>query len=371
MSTSKSSVNIMALAAQPQADYDTVVPPGTSPKVHRQIDKADRQLAKFTASSTDNRGHSTGTPYPTRQDLDAHDATQTLVEDMSSQLLGERALAAFGKVTTAIIAAGETFEHTFEMLNPQQAAQLPAYDYHEKQGEDAARPNALSQMFASFVCESLRVAGQGRAILEGTSTWRGSGKRVDPSPLTFFDPGSEVILLEDMVQNYFKNSAADLQLYPQVDLGGTPFAVSCAFRDFEFVLNNNLLVDAGYLGCGKFQTAGDPDSGAIRGKCEIGEPTVQFNFTIIDDDAYDARAKLQDLLSISASLKYEGAIIETTNKHYADFQLLNAKITDIDPTEVDGENALRITTEPLALGQVMPVQLIVQNDVSSYATPNW
>ncbi|HUF02783.1 MAG TPA: hypothetical protein VMM38_01265 [Aridibacter sp.] len=371
MPTSKASVNIFALSAQPQVDYQTVLAPGTAPKVHRQLEKTDRQLAKYSAPASDNRGYSTGTPYPTRKTLDSHDVTVQLTEDLSSQLLGERALAGFGEVATVEKTVGQTYEHTFTMLNPQASAQPPAYDYVEKQGEDAARPNAHNVEFPSMVCESFSVSGQGRALLQASSSWRGSGKRISPSPLDFFGGGSEVILLEDMVHNFFRNTAAKLKLYPQINLGGTVHEVNCDFRDFEFSIAWNLLAEAGYLGCGLFQVAGDSESGAIRGKCEIGDPTASFNFTIIDNDAYNAYDKLQTMASISASLKYEGSVIEGANKHFADFRLLHANIADIDHTEVDGENALRMTTEPLALGQVMPVELVVQNDVSSYATPNW
>ncbi len=371
MPTSKASVNIFALSAQAQADYQTPLTPSTGTKLHRQIEKSDRQLAKYTAPASDNRGYSTGTPYPTRKTLDSHDVTMQLTEDLSSQLLGERALAGMGEVTTQEITAAETWEHTFKMLNPQASAQLPAYDYFEKEGEDASRPNAHNVEFPSMVCENFAVTGQGRALLQAATSWRGSGKRISPSPITFFGAGSEVILIEDMVHNYFRNSAAKLNLYPQVNLGGVAHEVLCDFRDFEFSISWNLLAEAGYLGCGIFQETDNSESGAVRGKLEIGDPNVQFNFTILNNDDYDADALLQTMASISASLKYEGSIIESTNRHSAEFKLLHANIVDIDHTEVDGENAVRITTEPLALGQVMPVELVVQNDVESYATPNW
>lgn len=368
---SKDSANIFALSAVPQADYNTALAGSTSPKKHRQVEKTDRVFAKYSAPASDNRGYSTGTPYPTRRTLESHDVTHQFTEDLSSQLLGERAYAAMGVVDSVETVTGEVWTHTFEMLNPQDAAQLPAYGYAEKAAESASRPNAHDVRYDSFVMAQWSVQGQGRSILQSVSQWQGSGKRVSPSAIQFFDTGSQVILLEDMVQNYFRNTQAALKLYPQKDLGGTVFNVNCDFRDFEFSINNNLLLDAGYLGCAKYQNQSDPESGAVRGKCEIGDPTVQFNFTMIMNDAYDAYDKMKTMQSISAQLDYVGSVISGSDTHKASFILNHANIVDIDHSPVDGENALRITTEPLALGQIMPVSLVVVNDVASYTVPSW
>lgn len=368
----KDSANLFALTAIPQVDYQTALAGSTAPKKHRQIEKNDRTLAKYTAPTSDNRGYSTGTPHPTRKTLETHDVNISFTEDLSSQLLPERAYAGMGALTSEVIDEDASWMHTIEMLNPQNAAQLPAWGYVEKTRESASFPNAHNVGFPSMVADTWAVNGEGRSLLKSAMAMCGSGKRVTPSGITFFGVGSQVILLEDMVQNYFRNTAAKLKLYPQAELGGVVHNVNCDFRDFEFSINNNLLKDAGYLGCGLFQTAGNSESGAIRGKCEVGDQVVQFNFTILMNDAYDAYAKLQTMQSISAQLDFEGATIPTTaTKHKASFILNAANIVEIDHTSVDGENALRITTEPLALGQVMPVKIEVTNNVESYATPSW
>jgi len=368
---SNDSVNIFALSAVPQSNYQTPLTPDDSPKNFRQLEKSDRTLAKYTVQTSDNKGKSTGTPHPTRKTIESHDVTQTLQEELSSQLLGERAYAAMGEIDTVATVADTVFTHTIEMLNPQDSAQLPAYGYVEKAGESASRPDAHNIGYPSMCFDQWSVKGEGKALLMSTSQIVGSGKRVKPSGVTFFDPGSQVILLEDMMQNFFRNTAAKLKLYPQAELGGSVYNVNCNFRDFEFSINNNLKKDAGYLGCGLYQTAGNSESGAIRGKNEIGDQQVQFNFTILMDDVYDAYTKMQTMATISAQLDFEGAVIATTYKHKASFKLNAANIVDVEHVSVDGDNGLRITTEPLAIGQIMPVSIVVVNNVEDYTVPSW
>lgn len=368
----KESANIFALSAIPQANYTTPLVGATAPKNFRQVEKTDRTLANYSTGAADNRGYSTGTPYPTRRTLETHDVTTSFTEDLSSQLLGERAYAGFGSIQTEDEEPGEAWKHTFEMLNPQVSDQLPAYGYVEKTAESGSRPSAHDVRFDSLVCGNFAVQGQGRSIVQGTTQWNGSGKRTAPSGVTFFGGGSEVILLEDMIQNYFRNTAASLNLYPQKELGGSVHAFNCNFRDFNFSVNWNLLLEAGYLGCAQYQDAANPESGSVRGACKVGDPTVQFNFTALMEDGYDATLfnMLKTMQSVSAQLDYEGSVITGIVKHKASFILNAANIISVEHTAVDGENALRITTEPLALGQIMPVSLELINNVSSYAVPN-
>lgn len=369
---SNDSANLFCLTAIPQADYQTNLAGSTSTKKHRQIEKSDRQIAKFTTATGDNKGYSTGTPFPTRKTLESHDVSISLQEDLTSQLLVERAYAAMGVIDTVEVDTGASWKHTVELLNPQNAAQLPAYGYAEKFGESASRPDAHSKAYPSMVCDGWSVNGEGTSVLKSNMSMVGSGKQTSPAGITFFGGSSHVILLEDIVKkNFFRNSAAKLKLYPQAELGGTVFNVNCGFRNFQLSINPNLKKTEGYLGCGLFQTSGNSESGAIRGKCEIGDWAVTFNFTIIADDAYDPLPKLRDMASMSAQLDYEGKTITGSTKHKASFILNAANIVDVEHTPLEGKNAWRITTEPLAIGQDMPFKLEVTNDVQSYTTVSY
>src|SRR5438045_6958555 len=162
----KESANLFAISAKPQTNYQTSLAGTTSPKIYRQVEKNDRILAKYTAPSSDNRGYSTGTAYPTRKNLEVHDVSQSFTEDLSSQLMGERAYAAMGSIDTVETVEDLAWTHTFEMLNPQESAQLPAYGYAEKTAESAGRPNALDTRYDSFVASQWSVRGQGRSLLQ-------------------------------------------------------------------------------------------------------------------------------------------------------------------------------------------------------------
>lgn len=364
--------NIFALTAVPQADYQTKTVPATTPKNYRQIEKTDRQFAKYMVQTSDNKGNATGTPFPTRKTIESHDVTTTISEELTSQLLPERAYAAMGLIETEELEPDEAWKHTIEMMNPQNSAQLPAYAYVEKEGESASRPNAHSKLYPSMVSDGWTVSGDGKALLKSELAMVGSGNQTSPSGVNFYGVSSHVILLEDLVkQNFFRNSVADLKLYPEAELGGTVFNVQCGFRNFQLVINPNLKKDSGYLGCGLFQTAGDPESGAVRGKCEIGDWTVQFNFTALFNDSYDPIPKMKTMETISGRLDYVGKPIVDAIAHKASFILNAANIADIEHAPQDGDNAWRITTEPLALGQVMPVSIEVINDVESYTTISW
>jgi hypothetical protein len=373
MATSQNSVNIFALSTVPQADYQTPLTPTTTPKNFRQIEKKDRTFAKYNVISVDNKGYSTGTPYPTRKEIEAHDVDFSLSEDASSQLLVERAKAGMGICDTVEVLANTVYKHTCKLINPQDNAQQPAYGYVEKAGESASRPNAHNVQYPSVVAGSFAVKGSGKSKLSVDTSWKGSGKRTVPSGINFFST-SNVKLIESLVQNFFRNTQASLKLYPEVNMGGTVFNVACAFRDFDFSVNQDLLAEAGYLGCGLFQDSANPESGVIRGNCEVGSnQSVTFDFTILMDDAYDAYEKLKTMASLSGELKYEGKTISGAHKHYALFKLLAGNIMDIDHVEVDGKNGLRIKTAPLAQGQIMPVELEVVNNVKSYtvAADTW
>lgn len=370
--TSQESVNIFALSTVPQSNYQTDLTATSTPKNFRQIEKKDRQFASFTQSRSNNKGYSTGSAYATRTEKEQDDVNFSLVEDASAQLLGERALAAFGSVETTEIVANQVYKHVFKLLNPQSNPQQPVYVYVEKAGESASRPNAKSTRYPSCVAESLMVKGQGTAKLEMTTNWNGSGKRVKPAGVNFFT-SSHVKLLESLTQNFFRNAGGIFKLYPEVNLGGTSFDLNCSFRALDFSINQGLLKQAGYDGCGLLQTPTDPESAFIKGSCEIGDQSVGFNFTMLMDDDYDPQDKLQEMASISAELKYTGKTITGVHKHYALFKLLAGNISGAEPTSIDGKNGWRITTEPLAQGQILPVELEIVNNVKSYtvAADTW
>ena len=368
----KSSANIFAMSAIPQIDYQTLLAPSSVTKVHRQIEKDNVTFGKYSAPTSDNKGFSTGTTSPTRKVLESHDFSLNLSEDLSSQLLGERARAAFGSIETTELVAGQVWQHIFKLLDLHSADSLPAYDYVEKAAESVSRPNAHNVEFPSNVCGNFSISGEGTSVLKSSSSWKASGKRISPSPLTFFDPGSEVILLEDMVQNYFKSSAGKILLYPDKELNGTPFVLNCGLRNVNVGINNALDETDGY-NCGLYQDPADEESGAIRGNCDVTEGRgVQFDFTAIDSDDYDAYDKMQKMESLSASLKYEGLKeIAGGYKHSAEFKLIHGNIADIDHDPQNGKNAHRITTSPMALGMQEALELVLINDVESYSTPSW
>lgn len=361
---------IFALSLLPQVDYKTPRAPTTAPKNYEQIIKTNRAFAVYTPNTSNNEGWSTGTPYPTEQLIESHDVTQSFEERMSSQRLGQRAFAAFGDYTYTALAGAQ--RHAFRPVNPQVADGLPVFTYVEKAGEPALPADVTHDLLCpSFFAESFSVRGEGRAFLMGTTAWRGSGKLITPSGVTFNGAGSHVRLEDEQTHNFFRSTSASLQLYPNASFSGAPLGVECDFRNFTFTLNNNPNNDAGYNGCAEYQTANDSESGAIRSNLTVGNQTVTVEYTLLMTGAVAqtfnpyGKAKLQTYFS--SALEYIGKQIGVSAfNHSALWRFAKQTVTAVQIDSIDNLFAYRITPQPLALGLVMPVELIVTNDVAAY-----
>jgi hypothetical protein len=359
----KDSAFLFALGLIPQVDYATFTAGTTAPKNYAQIIQTDRQPANYEPVTSNDEGYSTGTPYPTENLIEAHEVTKVTTERMSSQLLGRRALAAFGAVVSSTQGSGK--KHIFTPLNPQTASQLPVYPYAEKLG------TLHNYRAASLLAESFSVVGEGKSFVQATTNWRGSGDWKTPSGINFDGVSRHVVLQNEQTHNHFRNTSARLKIFANPDFDGDVLEVLCDFRSFNFSLNNNPLLEQGYLGCGKYQDQANPESGAIRGSLEIGTQQVTCEYILLmsPDVATTfnpfGKARLQSYFS--TELLYQGSQIGAgPEKHQALFRFARQVVSAVAIAPIEGLAAYRVTAQPLALGQQMPVTLEVINDVASY-----
>lgn len=375
---SRESERLFALGLIPQVDYQTALVPAASPKNYEQLHKDSREMANFETRTFDDAGYSTGTPFPTENLIDVHDVSFSLRERMSSQRLGRRALAAFGSLVTTAYSAGDTgaYKHVFSPLNTQGGVDLPAYSYVEKIGEPASSGNVLyDARYPSCCVDSFQLEGSETGFIMGTTQWRGSGKRIANSGVGFdaasYVGAAHVVLKANQIHNHFRNTMAQLKIYPQASLGGSPLTITCRYRSFNFGLENNNIQDQGYLGCAIYQTANTPESGAVRGSYPLGDQNASFEFVVLIDTTVtlDPFAKQVAQTELSAELiATGGAIGATTKVHKATLKINKMTYKTVQIDSLGGINVWRISAPPLAIGQTMPVSLEVENDVASYTT---
>jgi hypothetical protein len=153
-------------------------------------------------------------------------------------------------------------------------------------------------------------------------------------------------------------------------MGGDDVALGCDFRSANITINENLNTDAGYEGCALFQDD-DPNLGAIRGGMRTRGQTVTFEAICVLTPGlvtdFDPVEKMIAGAIISAELKYVGGAINVTHDFEATFNLNKAVIATAELVDVDdGIQGIRITTEPLAVGNVMPLTLLVKSDVPNF-----
>lgn len=374
--SSRESERLFSMSLIPQVDYQTALVVATSPKNYEQIHKADRAFANFETRFIDDRGYSTGTPFPTENLIEAHDVSFSLSERVSSQRLGRRALAGFGSLVTTPYSGGDAgaYKHVFTPLNSQGGVDLPAYTYVEKIGEPASSGSVLHDVkYPSCCVDSFSMEGSETGFIMVNTNWRGSGKRTANSGVGFdaasYVGAAHVVLKDNQTHNNFRNTQAQLKVYPQVSLGGSPVTITCNYRSFNFSLNNNNIADQGYLGCGLFQTSGNPDSGAIRGSYPLGEQEATFEFVVMIAEALDPFSKMIAQTQLSAELIATGGTISGTTKvHKSTLKVNKMTYKTVQIDNLGGMNVWRISAPPLALGQTMPVSLEVENDVASYTS---
>lgn len=375
------SKRLFALSRRPQADHNTAPTPGNAPKNFRQVVKRGYDFAAPETLVVDNTGYSTGTPNPTQTETDKHKYPFSLDERMTSQLLGERATAAFGLPVSAPIAGSlGAHGHDFAPLNPQLETDLPVFAYVEKEGEPADNADITDdRMLPSAGLESINFASGGDdAYLNAVSNWQPSGKIISPSGVNFAKTGTKHVLLDtEANENSLKAGHAVVKIHTTPNFTDSfPIEVGCAFRNVQIGYNTGTNFDAGY-NCNLFAVAGNEDSGLIRGNAPSGNPSMTLAFTLLKSRtialSFDPVTKLRAQTKFSISFKYVAALIagitETPINHSADFQFLRLTVESINQNgEENGAATYAVQAKVLMLGLDYGFKLRLVNNVASYAT---
>lgn len=377
----QTSLHQFALSLIPQTNYVTpLVPnPPNAPKNYEQVIREGYGLTELLKTVATNAGQSTGTANPTESEIDKFDFPFSIPnERMTAQKLGRRLTAAMGlPVTTPVAGSSGAFRHIWKPLNPQLEGVLPVYTYVEKSDEPADSADITHDtMYPSASIETLNFSsGSQNAYLLGNSSWRGSGKAIDPSAVKF-GAGGNVRLSAEMNESSIKSAQAIVSLF-QEPAFGTTFPASnpgCGFRNVQIVYGTGLDAGSGY-GCPKFQNQSDPNSGAVRGEIGYGNPTIELNFSLIKTrafaQAFNPRDKFRKDAKFSALFDYVGGAIPgvtgTPINFEAKFKYPKLTISSIAFADENGKDSYDIKTLPISLGNEFAFEVEVVNNVASYA----
>lgn len=375
---------LFALSMIPETSYGVPLTPTSSPKNYEQVVKTGYDVANYTTTPVTNEGMSTGTAYPTKSYPSVHDVDQSTEERAAFETLGRRLLALFGGYAVETVATG-IYKHTFAPINPITNLDLPSYTYVEKLGEPVLDADIVHDlMYPGFKAESGSInnpsnADNGAFLLSSIS-WRGSGKQLGSAVTSGTGSGvnfkkTSVHVVDDATktENFLKSTSGVFSLYPSSSYGGTVQTLGCDFRGFNLQHNNNLQTNQGYQGCGTFQTAGETNSGAVRGKLPIGKPTTELTFMALVSKGvaqdFNPLNKLRTQGKFSINLAWTGGIITGVTSRSLTFKAPNLTARNVVIGSDEVNDLYTITAETLAPGAgAQPYSFELINDVPSYLT---
>lgn len=243
-----------AISRVPRGSYLTDTAAAANAYVREETKQ--RSLSKLSPVGVqDNSGYATGNGFASESWLEGWETSDNWQVDLASQNTGRYLLAAMGKVTTTqpdAVNLPDVYKHVFSYLPFLTTSQLPAYDLLEWLLPSA---NGINRRLASMIAKSFKIASSGKAKLEGTIDWRGSGERVEPSGVTFASHVNEI----QGTLNYFFARQAELILSDTDDSNASN--IKCELKSCNFSIENEQAEND--WGCPRF-VGDDPESGSLR-----------------------------------------------------------------------------------------------------------
>jgi len=170
-------------------------------------------------------------------------------------------------------------------------------------------------------------SGPGRANSKLVVDFVGSGKHVEPSGITLPAATVEKLL-----------PSASLAC----TINGVNYVSNKNIVSLEAAWRNNLRLDAGFFPGSGFQDVGDAESGAIRGRVEVGDREATLQFTARFANGSTELTKLKDQTEGTAvvGLTYDPNNSLTLTYHRVRFSV-------VELGETDGLVTVQVTCQPL------------------------
>lgn len=350
------------ISKTPQADYETPTATGV-PANFVQLQVTDKNLSKYDPITSDNADDAHGSEFATEEYLEGWDAEAQHHVALSSEVIGRLLLLAFGSVTTTqpdAVGAPTVYKHVFTLQDPNVSGrQLPTTSLIEIVG------TALNRLLPSNVLESLSLKGDGIKRVDAGFQLIGSGKVTEPSGLSV----SQALAQRESGLHYFFNSQATAKIADAGTLANlVNYGTAKRFNSWEWGINNNHMKEEGYRpGAGKFQTANDATSGAIRSECEFGIRQLMGSMVTRLLSQSDEMAALKARKDLDWSLVLKGALIAATFYHQLTIHYAKTKYETIELGSSNGLVTQQIRVKPFDDGSTLNVvsaELI--NTIASY-----
>lgn len=347
----------------PQADFITATPAGVAAN-WKQFLRRDKNFVNHQVLTDDNREEATGVEQATEETITVHDTGVSCELAISSEEVGRDLLLAFGNVATTqpdVTNAPTVRRHVFKPMDVAVTRQLPAMSLVEIIGA------GLNRLIPSLVAEGFSLKGDGVARIAETLGLAGSGEVVTPSG---FANAAAITDLADL--HFFTNSQVKLTI---ADAGTLSNAVDYGavkrLESWEFNVANTLLKEEGYRpGAGRFLTANDPTSGALRSELLVGARAYTGGFLARFSSQSDELAALRSKKKLDVLIELTGARIGNTVFNHK--LTIKATRASYDTVELGAKNGLMtVQIKPkfmfdAAAGVAASVELV--NETVSYVS---
>jgi len=314
----------------PQANYQTATTV-TDPTKIVELLVQDSNLAKVEVREEDNKGESHGHFQATESYVTECDTSRQFEMAISAEEIGRDLLLAFGADTVSQPDAGgapTVRQHKFTPQNLGESKQGPAITLVEIVGA------AINRLFPSMVAEGFSLKGEGvKRVMESLSL-RGSGKVTTPSGID----AEDVVELAGL--HCFTNSQVKLTIADTGTLDNDQvYGAANRLDNWGFELKNNLLLGEGYVpGAALYQTANDPDSGALRSECLIESQEFMLNLTARLASQSQELAALRSRKKLDIEILLIGGQIDATAFNY---QLrIHAPLVKYEAVELGEQNKI-------------------------------
>ncbi|MCY7374752.1 MAG: hypothetical protein LH472_02115, partial [Pyrinomonadaceae bacterium] len=249
----------------------------------------------------------------------------------------------------------------------------PTRPLASKIGEPAIAGNKIyDALFPAMTYQSFGIStGGDKPSLSLASEFVGSAQITEPSTIQFYGAGKHVLgsTATEINETPINRGGGLVTIYPEIEFAGTAVTTECLIKDFSLTINENVTLN---YDCILFQD-GNKALGQIAGDAQSSGQTVSLEFTMIADSdvltAFAVNTRLKAGTEFSMINSFTGPIISGINAHQADFRLSRAAIASVEWTDVEGGGqGLRVTTEPLAVGNSMPLSLWLTTNVANFNT---
>lgn len=349
-----------AVSRIPQTDYLTATTAAANKFVREEI---KRELSKIQPNEKDNSDYATGYSFPTESWVEDWRNSWSWSMMLASQNIGRYLLAAMGKVTTRQPDAGDeptVYEHVFEPLPFLTTQQLPAYSLLAQLLPAA---NGINKKYPSMVAKSFKIASSGKAKLDGSVQWEGSGEEVLPSGVTWATHVNEI----QGTLNYFFSKQNEL-IISDTD-GSNDSNLKCEIKSSNFSIENDFAEED--YGCPRF-VDDDPELGALRSQYLLTNQKFMMDWVLKMRNDNPEYVALLDRHPFKLVQKWVGGVIAGGLDGYNHELEITSYLAKYAAAEDGFEDGMAVVSvKPTMLFNVSAnkiVQVKLTNNVASYTT---